>query len=216
MKIVYFTLITTILISCSNTKHENQKEKEDLSNNIPQQKTNSPLNQTDSEFYYDFMNQNIFGGEKESEWCKLEAQILKHDSDWINHIKSLDSLLTESEMNFMINQIDTTNREWECQKIKKVHCFSKSTLDSIFSIGTSVVEENGEKKVIDAWEIFREKYGFGGIHSYSMPIYNEQKTVLLIKHGGQGDWLIGSGEIYIYKKVNNNWEYVDEISLWIS
>ena len=73
-----------------------------------------------------------------------------------------------------------------------------------------------EDDILDYWENFRKLYGNYGHHHYSKPIFNKEKNMVIIEHSGQGGWLLGSGDIILFRKEKGKWKLIKEQNLWIS
>jgi hypothetical protein len=94
---------------------------------------------------------------------------------------------------------------WDNQKLKNVWCLTPKDFAKI---------ERSDST--DYWEEFQANFGSYGRHNYSRPVFNQDKTLCVIEHSGQGNWLAGSGSVLLFKKLNGNWIKVKEELLWIS
>jgi len=167
---------------------------------------------------YSFMNAAIFHSDStitdQKEFEKIHALIVPFSESIRSFIWTLD--IGFSDKFFLQRQIDQELINWDCSKLQNVVCIPADTIERIFSIGSEIVETNSGFVFIDAWEDFRKKYGNGGLHRYSTPIFNKDKDFAIVEHGGQGDWELGSGTILVFKKTNDKWEIHDQKELWIS
>ena len=159
---------------------------------------------------YDFMNHTLFDGDSiltdSMEFMKLNCFSLKHSSDLKSFINSIsDSLLSSSDKKFMRNQLTDEVYLWDNERLINAWCLIPSDFAKINRSDTT-----------DYWEEFRANFGKYGHHHYSRPIFNQDKNICVIEHSGQGDWLMGSGDILLFKKVNGNWRLLKEENLWIS
>ena len=96
-------------------------------------------------------------------------------------------------------------RVWDTLKLEKLRVLTPAEINSVTRQDTT-----------DFWEAFHSKYGYSGIHSFSQPLFNRKKDVVIINHSFQGDWLSGFGQIECYKKRDRRWELIKVMNLWIS
>ena len=158
---------------------------------------------------YDFMNE-IFCKDSASvdslQFTKIICSSIGHSKElgkFINEIS--DTILSNSDKKFMKDQLIKTSLIWDKSKLKNFWVLAPSDLNKIDDSGNN-----------DYWEEFRKLYGNYGRHKFSKPIFNKNFTVAIIEHIGQGDWLLGSGEIIVYIKINEKWTFYFEKNLWIS
>ncbi|GAA5023667.1 hypothetical protein GCM10011506_06690 [Marivirga lumbricoides] len=140
------------------------------------------------------------------EFIKLNCFSLKHSSELKKFINSQpDTILTIQEKNHLKSQFDSQTFLWDKNKLINVWCLTPKDL-----------YKAQENDTIDYWVNFRELFGNYGHHHYSKPIFNKDKTVVVVEHSGQGGWLFGSGSILLFKKENSKWKLIKEYNLWIS
>jgi len=156
------------------------------------------------------MNYTLFGADSlidnRREYIKLNCFSSKHSSDLKNFINSQpDSILTSQDKKFMKSQLANQTFLWDQDKFINVWCLTPKDL-----------YKTKENDTIDYWENFRELFGNYGHHHYSKPLFNKDKTIIVIEHSGQGDWLLGSGSILLFRKENGKWKLLEERNLWIS
>lgn len=149
---------------------------------------------------YDFMNYTLFKADtafaNRREFIKLNCFSIKHSSDLKKFINSQSStILSFQDKKQLKSQIDKQTFLWDQSKLINVWCLTPKDL-----------YQAGENETIDYWVNFRQLFGNYGHHHYSKPIFNKDKTVVVIKHSGQGDWLWGSSEILLFKKENGKWK----------
>lgn len=159
---------------------------------------------------YSFMNSTFFKTDSlvsdSMEFTKIKCFTRKHSSELKAFLKSADdTLLSESDRNYMKSKLTDEIYLWDNEKLMSVWCLTPKDMYRINLSDTT-----------DYWEEFRANFGNYGHHNYSKPIFNKTKNKCIIEHSGQGDWLWGSGEILLFKKVNGNWVFIHEVSLWIS
>lgn len=159
---------------------------------------------------YDFMNYAIFGVDnsisERREFFKLNCFALKHSSDLRKFISSQsDTILTRQDKKYMRSQFDNQTLLWDQDKLINVWCLTPKDLYK--------VKENDS---LDYWDNFRERFGDYGYHHYSRPIFNKDKTVVVVEHSGQADGLLGSGNILLFRKENHKWKLIKKQNLWIS
>lgn len=159
---------------------------------------------------YDFMNYTLFCADSliddRREFMKLNCFSLKHSLDLKKFINSQpDSILTSHDIKFIKSQLAYQTFLWDQDKLINVWCL---TLKDLY--------KTQENDTIYYWENFRELFGNYGHHHYSKPIFNKDKTIIVIEHSGQGDWLLGSGNILLFREENGKWKLIKEQNLWIS
>lgn len=157
---------------------------------------------------YDFMNIALLNGDSlrtdKREFLKLNCFTITHDSYMAKFISSqADTVLTAQDKTFMKSQITNQKYLWDKDKLVNVWCITPQDISKI-------------KKDKAYWENFRKQFGKYGHHYYSIPIFSKDRNTVIIEHSGSGDWLLGSGSISIYKKINGNWQFIKSETLWIS
>lgn len=161
-------------------------------------------------YIYDFMNHALFDSDSiltdSLEFMKINCFSLKHSNELKSFINSInDSLLSSTDKKCMKNQLTNEIYLWDNEKLINVWCLTPRDLVKI-----------GRADTLDYWEEFRANFGNYGHHHYSKPIFNKNKDICVIECSGQGDWLMGSGDILLFSKVNGNWMLLKEENLWIS
>jgi hypothetical protein len=156
------------------------------------------------------MNQTILSGDEATsdslEFLKLVCFSLKHSEELYSFIKSIeDSLVPKLDKRYMLKQHSDKTYLWNNEKLKMAWCLTPRDLVNVSYSDTT-----------DYWEEFRKKFGKYGRHRYSKPIFNEDGSLCVIEHSGQGNWLTGSGTILLFKRENENWTLVRREYLWIS
>ncbi len=204
------------------------------------------VNYLEDDFCYQFMNEAILltpDTIPESSWLKLEYQLQPQSAynwkefidylkgnrtlseedplfnlvvNWDKAISILQPYLKPGDKPFMLEQIDSSVLIWNCDRLNTVICPDTNVVDSIFSLPDKPIQSKEVLAFKDPWSIFRQVYGNYGLHSYSKPIYNQNRTIVIIEHSGVGGYTMGSGEIYIFKRDNSKWELIYELDLWIS
>lgn len=164
----------------------------------------------DDDEAYTLMNQAIFDRDSiltdSLLFIKLNVFTLKHSSDLKSFInEASDSLISPTDKRYMIKQLSDMVSLWDNQKLTNVWCLTPKDFAKI---------ERSDST--DYWEEFQANFGSYGRHNYSRPVFNQDKTLCVIEHSGQGNWLAGSGSVLLFKKLNGNWIKVKEELLWIS
>ena len=130
---------------------------------------------------------------------------IPHSKAFVNLIDELpDSIVNIDNKIHLKNQIYTKTKLWDKDKLKNFWVLTPSDLKKIEEI------END-----NYWENYRKLFG-NGKNSYSIPIFNKSKTVVIIQIESQGDYLLGHESIFIYLKKNGKWKLYKEELLWIS
>ena len=159
---------------------------------------------------YDFMNYTIFEADSvindRREFMKLNCFSLKHSSELKKFINSQpETVLTIQDKKYMKSQIKNQIFLWDQDQLINVWCLIPKDLYEV-----------QEDDTLDYWENFRKLYGNYGHHHYSKPIFNKEKNMVIIEHSGQGGWLLGSGDIILFRKEKGIWKLIKEQNLWIS
>ncbi|PJC63185.1 MAG: hypothetical protein CO022_00580 [Flavobacteriales bacterium CG_4_9_14_0_2_um_filter_32_27] len=159
---------------------------------------------------YDFMNYTIFEADSvindRREFMKLNCFSLKHSSELKKFINSQpETVLTIQDKKYMKSQIKNQIFLWDQDQLINVWCLIPKDLYEV-----------QEDDILDYWENFRKLYGNYGHHHYSKPIFNKEKNMVIIEHSGQGGWLLGSGDIILFRKEKGKWKLIKEQNLWIS
>ena len=164
----------------------------------------------DNESVYEFMNETFFRSDSviidSLEFQKIMCFSLGHSKDVKNFIKQInDTVLSKTGKRYMLNQLNKKSLLWNENELK--NCWSLAPAD---------FQDLTNNSCWDYWEAFQKKFGNGGKHNYSVPIFNSSKTFVVIEHSGQGGCLLGSGEVLSFIKVNGKWKFYKELHLWIS
>jgi len=83
-------------------------------------------------------------------------------------------------------------------------------------ISTDTLMNLQKNDVQSFWDGYRKKFGNGGFHTFSLPLFSKDKSIAIIKTGYHCGSLCGSGGIHIYKKVTGKWICVSSLKNWIS
>lgn len=164
----------------------------------------------EGEEIYEFMNLTLFDSDSviadSREHSKLVCLTLKHSAHLRKFINSLnDTVLTRKDKRFMKSQFVDQTFLWDQDKLINVWCLTPKDLAKVHDNDTS-----------NYWENFRELYGNNGRDQYSRPIFNRNKTIVIIEHHGQADWLAGSARILLFRKEKGEWKLFKEKGLWVS
>lgn len=159
---------------------------------------------------YDFMNEVLYENDSNltdsMEFMKLNCFSIKHSSELKSFIKSInDSILSNTDKKFLKNQLTDKIYLWDNERLLNIWCLTPKDFAKINRSDTS-----------DYWDEFRANFGNYGHHHYSKPIFSENKGVCIIEYRGQGGWLMGSGDILLFKRVKGKWILLKEDNLWIS
>ncbi len=157
---------------------------------------------------YDFMNFAFFNADSilkdKREFAKINCFTIQHGQDISNFINSLsDTVLTSEDKIYMKTQMVKQPFLWDKDKLINVWCLTPKDLYKI-------------KDDKEYWVNFRKAFGKYGHHHYSKPIFNNDKTLVVIEYSGQGDFLMGSGNMLLFKKEKGKWQLIKNHNLWIS
>lgn len=164
---------------------------------------------TDNEVY-DLMNELLSSKDsvkKDSmKYMKISVFPLKHSKALRSFIIDLeDTIVTQKDKEYMLQYFSTKTKLWDEKQLRNIWCIKPSEL-----------AELGGNYTLDYWQAYRKKFGDYGKHSYSKPIFNKDRTVAVIEHSGGGGWLLGSGAIWCFTKVDRSWRLTFKQTLWIS
>ncbi len=158
---------------------------------------------------YEFMNEILHVDSillDSMEYTKIVCFSIGHSKDLKEFIKDLpDSIIDRSDKRYMINQLYPESLLWDNSKLKNCWILTPHDLNKIST-----------SDVFDYWEEFRRIYGKYGEHSYSKPIFNKNKTVVVLEHIVQGDVLWGSDDIIAFIKKKGKWILLKNQNLWVS
>ena len=158
---------------------------------------------------YEFMNSMLNGKdtvvEDKREHIKIDCLTLEHGIEFREFLELQDdSLISKEDKEFMKLQFANTKYVWDCDRLQNVRCLTPKELKEI--------EKNSDR---DFWELYKELYGKYGLHSYSKPIFNKEKTKVIVEHHGSSGWENGSGDLYLFGKRNGRWYIEAKTILWI-
>lgn len=140
------------------------------------------------------------------EMIKMNCISFPHDEYVEEAVENhLDTLVTEDDIDYMLDQLSSDIMLWDSTMLTNCWLLKPSDFALINNSDTT-----------DYWEEYVRVFGNYGLHNYSPPIFNKSKTIAILEHSGSGGGLLGSGSIMIFFKINGEWRYHDEISLWIS
>ena len=155
---------------------------------------------------YNFMNQLIKNNPIDSlHYRKMRCFTISLDEDSKKVINKIsEKYLNKEDKKFILSQISNKRFLWDKNRLSNYWLLSQVVIDSL----------HNEKE--DFWKAFKKEYGFYGLHSFSKPLFNNNKDIVVIEHSGSGGGTLGSGSILIYKKVDNSWVLIENYRLWIS
>lgn len=158
---------------------------------------------------YEFMNSLLNGKdtvvEDKREHIKIDCLTREHGIEIREFLEMQDdSVISKEDKEIMKLQFENTKYVWDCDRLQNVRCLTPKEL--------KVIEKNTNR---DYWELYKELYGKYGLHSYSKPIFNAEKTKVIIEHEGLSGWENGSGELYLFSNKNGKWYIEAKTILWI-
>lgn len=71
------------------------------------------------------------------------------------------------------------------------------------------------ESIDSGWIRFRAIYGNYGLHYFSIPLLNRDKTKALMTAGGWGGSRLGSGDLLLLVKKGDRWRIVKERLRWV-
>ena len=107
-------------------------------------------------------------------------------------------------INFFAN-LDKVTYSFDCSLLQNTVCISGNDIALLLTLD----KENG-------WKDFRNEYGKYGVHYFSIPLFNLDKTKAIIIVGGAGSTKTGSKELLFLKKVKGKWTINQEVTLGIT
>ncbi|HYX06575.1 MAG TPA: hypothetical protein VE912_07555 [Bacteroidales bacterium] len=69
---------------------------------------------------------------------------------------------------------------------------------------------------IEWWDDFHKKFGETSLHSFTHPIYNADRSIMILKHTYSGGLLFGESELVILRKVEDRYVVVGKETLYVS
>lgn len=144
----------------------------------------------------------------------LSSELIPLNLNVLNSILKTDELLKTKVFN--LKNIDTNTFRLNCNSFNKVTCIDKEVTDSILSIKDTILNTDSGLIVISPWNEFRKNYGYGGIHRYSIPFYNEKHNLFVMEHIVVSDVnVVGSEFLVFHKNDKNSWVFLKSIN-WFS
>ena len=131
---------------------------------------------------------------------------LQHSYALKSFIKNTsDDLISQTDKKIMRQQLNNTIYLWNNEKLKNARCLISKDYYKL-----------NQNDSIDYWVKFRANFGYGGDSSFSNPIFNKDKSLAVMEFIGQGDWLVATNDILLFRKENGKWILVKQQNLWVS
>lgn len=109
----------------------------------------------------------------------------------------------QDSIDFFAN-LDTKTYCFDCSLLPNTVCFSSADIAQLFAL----YDEKG-------WANFRNKYGNYGLHYFSIPLFNSDRTKAIIIYGGMGSTKTGSTELLLLEKARSKWTIYRTVTLGI-
>jgi hypothetical protein len=173
-----------------------------------QQKFLSDYEKVEGDYIYNFMNEinQVESNDDPSLQVKLDCltSLLDFETidDYVNGVSS--RVLSEEDKEFMMEQYTDKKYLWDKSKLKGYWVLYPKDLN--------VIEGETPK---DYWDTFRVRYGNFGLHDFSIPMFNRDKTFAVVLHAYQAGLDDARGMIEAYRKVNGRWVLYERIRLWV-
>jgi hypothetical protein len=100
--------------------------------------------------------------------------------------------------------LDKRTYMFDCSLLTNTACISGADIAQIFGLD----KEKG-------WTDFRNRYGKYGLHYFSIPLFNSNRTKAILITGGAGSTKTESKELLFLEKVRNKWTIYREVTLEI-
>ena len=127
-------------------------------------------------------------------------------ADIINYIKfPLTKYCDIQDSIIFFTNLDKETYSFDCTLLQNTVCISGTDIGLIFNLDNEIT-----------WKDFRNKYGKYGIHYFSIPLFNIDKTKAIIVTGGAGSTKTGSKELLFLKKVKGKWTINQKVTLGIT
>ena len=155
---------------------------------------------------YNCMNQIFSHSTDSTDFTKINVFTYENPDVLRDFIDSAnDSLLSVADKIHMKQQIHQKSQIWDENQLKNFRCIYPKDKREI-------------KKYVDEdyWVNFKQKFGPGGLHYLSTPVFNRDKNICIIIHLFSAHLLLAGEDILLYKKINGNWQLVYDENLWIS
>ena len=163
----------------------------------------------EDEVVYDFLNQVFFDkGTVLPDTMKwnLYCFTIPHSKELKSFITNLSNeFITKTNKDFIKSQLDTTRYLWDNKKLNNARCLSPK---DYYEVRQNVTT--------DYWVKYRANFGYGGNHSFSKPIFNSDRNLVVIEYTSYFDLHAASNDILLYKKENEKWILVKHQNIWIS
>lgn len=91
----------------------------------------------------------------------------------------------------------------------------KSKLEYITDEDLEKIRKNS-KETGNFWIEFNKKYKDKCIKTFSVPFFNKNKNICIVKYSMSCGALYGAGKTSVYKKINRKWKFIRSFDTWIS
>lgn len=141
-------------------------------------------------------------------WDTGENDVANSASKYIGNKKS-PILQNDTYSNFIVqNQVNARFRLSYNKLPTNVQLVNRSVINEIFSDSLDLRKQ---------WDNFYKRFpNAQGITSISRVGFNSNKSQALLYASTMKGYLWGSGDIYVFSKINGNWSLSDNRNIWLS
>ncbi|GEM_PF-3824977 len=165
-------------------------------------------NERKSEIYF-FINSTI---KSDTSKFNLKDKMVTYPFEEFDYHFLKDSLFDSNDIDtFMLQINNSKNLIWDKTKIENAKIIDSKSLKKIFKrkkLLHRIRKQNG-------WTKFRKKYGIC-LTTYSLPLFSKNYKYCIFYEWTQCDYLMGSGNIVLYEKINEKWTFVKFMMTGIS
>lgn len=202
MKHIFYLLLCAILtIACKAKNKTDHKSVAITDSTITDLHIDTMLYQQET---INFLNQTIkneVGYQKNKFVIKIECQKISSNRLWQRNI--LKDIVLNSKEEDTINALiaHPIMTHWTATIFPNQILILDDSLNNFFKT--------------KGWQYFYKNYGHG-FYSFSAPIFVANYTYCLFYKSYNCGALCGDGGLYLYKKINNQWELIKTYNHWMS
>lgn len=171
----------------------------------------------------DFVNEvyrDIIDSSKMAYYLIENAKNVISDKNEVNQLRDeLSAHIPASATDEIMRKMRKNKKKekWNFHQLVNARPYNKdsSRILNIFN-GIVFLDPDTAKERIEEENSLEERKLYGGLFSFSVPVFNnnlEYAVMLVSYHCGM---LCGFGCIYLYKRENNKWKLLDKMVTWVS